>query len=311
MMVAFIDEHRDEHGVEPLCRFLQIAPSTYWRHMQLARQPERRSSRAIRDEHLKAEIVRVHTDNYGVYGVRKVWAQLNREGLGVGRCTVERLMRDLGLAGAVRGRAWITTTRPCGDADRPVDLVDRDFAAARPNELWVCDFTYVASWAGFVYVAFVIDAYARRIVGWRAARRMTADLVLDALDQAIYDRLPDPTGKLVAHSDAGSQYLSIRYAERLADNDIDASVGSVGDAYDNALVESVIGLFKTEVVRRRGPWRNLDDVEYATLEWVDWFNRRRLFGRLGNIPPAEAEQDFYRLNPPTETTEQLRTEALR
>ncbi len=192
-----------------------------------------------------------------------------------------------------------------------MDLVDRDFAAARPNELWVCDFTYVASWAGFVYVAFVIDAYARRIVGWRAARRMTADLVLDALDQAIYDRLPDATGKLVAHSDAGSQYLSIRYAERLADNDIDASVGSVGDAFDNALVESVIGLFKTEVVRRRGPWRNLDDVEYATLEWVDWFNRRRLFGPLGNIPPAEAEHNFYRLNPPTETTEQLRTEALR
>lgn len=239
-------------------------------------------------------IRRVHEANYGVYGARKVWRQLNREGIEVARCTVERLMAAEGLAGAVRG-ATRRTTRPDPAAPRPEDLVERQFTAQRPNQLWVVDFTYVATWSGFVYVAFCVDVFARVITGWRVSRSMTTDLVLDALEMGIWQRQRqghDVQG-LVHHSDAGSQYTSIRYTERLAEAGAKPSIGSVGDSYDNAMAESIIGLFKTEVIRRRGPWRTLDDVEIATLEWVDWFNNRRLLEPIGNIPPAEAEANFY------------------
>jgi putative transposase len=228
-----------------------------------------------------------------VYGPRKVWKQMGREGLRVARCRVRRLMRALGLAGAARGRAWVRTTEADPAADRPADLVDRHFTATRPNQLWVADFTYVATWAGFVYVAFVIDIFARRIVGWRVSSSMRTDIVLDALDQAIYERCDAEVGDLIHHSDRGSQYLSMRYTERLADAGIEPSVGSRGDAYDNAVAESVIGLFKTEVIRLRGPWRHLDAVEVATLEWVDWFNHRRLLEPIGDVPPAEYEARYY------------------
>ncbi len=250
-------------------------------------------ARAQRDAVLGGEIRRVWQENFAVYGVKKVWKQLNREGITVARCTVARLMRDLGLQGAVRGRKFKTTIADDAVA-RPLDLVDRDFTAARPNQLWVSDLTYVATWRGFVYVAFVIDAFARRIVGWRASRSLRSDLALDALEQAIYDRQDDATERLVHHSDRGGQYLSIKYTERLAAAGIEPSVGSRGDSYDNALAESVIGLFKTEVIRRRGPWRSLEDVEFATLEWVAWFNTRRLLEPIGHVPPAEHEVAYYR-----------------
>ena len=292
-MVAFIDEHRDEHGIEPICEMLPIAPSTYYEHKAAQADPGRRSDRARRDEQLKVEIARVFAANYEVYGHRKIWAQLRREGIEVARCTVQRLMREMGLHGAVRGRAWKTTTRP-GTAPAPPDLVDRRFTVDAPNRLWVSDLTYVATWRGFVYVAFIIDAFARRIVGWRVSTSLRTDLALDALEQSIHDRLPEGAEQLVHHSDRGGQYLAIRYTERLAEAGIEPSVGSVGDSYDNALAESVIGLFKTEVIRRRGPWRNIDDVEFAVLEWVDWFNHRRLFEPIGMIPPAEHEDNYYR-----------------
>jgi putative transposase len=306
--VRFIDEHRHdviddrEFGVEPICRVLsghgcQIAPSTYWAAMK---RPA--CARAIRDAELLVEIRRVHVDNYGVYGARKVWRQLNREGIGVARCTVERLMRAEGLAGAVRG-ATKRTTRSDPAAPRPEDLVERQFAAERPDQLWVVDFTYVATWSGFVYVAFCVDVFGRLITGWRASRSMTTDLVLDALEMGIWQR--QRTGRsiqgLVHHSDAGSQYTSIRYTERLADAGAKPSIGSVGDSYDNAMAESIIGLYKTEVIRRRGPWKGLDDVEIATLEWVDWFNNRRLLEPIGDIPPAEAEATYYRTVEPSAT----------
>jgi transposase InsO family protein len=240
---------------------------------------------------LSPEVSRVHRENLGVYGARKVWLQLLREGLPVARCTVERLMRSQGLQGVRRGkRIWTTT--PDETARRPQDLVERKFSAVRPNQLWVADFTYVSTWTGFVFVAFVIDVFARRIVGWRVARSMTTSLVLDALEQAIWAR-QTPKG-LIHHSDRGSQYLSIRYSERLADVGAQPSVGSTGDSYDNALAETVIGLFKTEVIRHRGPWKNIDAVEYATLEWVDWFNHRRLLRPIGDVPPAELETAYYR-----------------
>ncbi|HEX7792780.1 MAG TPA: IS3 family transposase, partial [Vicinamibacterales bacterium] len=215
------------------------------------------------------------------------------EGLRVARCRVRRLMRALGLAGAVRGRAWVTTTQADPVADRPADLVDRHFTATRPNQLWVADFTYVATWRGFVYVAFVIDVFARRIVGWRVSSSLRTDFVLDALDQAIYERCRHDLGDLIHHSDRGSQYLAMRYTERLADAGIEPSVGSRGDSYDNALAESVIGLFKTEVIRVKGPWRHLEAVEFATLDWVDWFNHRRLLEPIGYMPPAEYEARYY------------------
>jgi putative transposase len=290
-MVSFIDAHREVYGVEPICAVLPIAPSTYYAHKACQADPGRLSARAQRDAMLQVEIQRVWDENFQVYGIRKVWRELHREKIRVARCTVGRLMRAMGLQGAVRGRK-ITTTVPDDTAVRPLDLVNREFAASRPNALWVSDLTYVATWQGFVYVAFVIDVFARRIVGWRASRSLRTDLALDALEQALWAR-PD-TDQLVHHSDRGVQYLSIRYTERLAEAGIEPSVGSVGDSYDNALAESVIGLYKTEVIRRRGPWRNLEAVEFATLEWVDWFNHRRLLEPIGNVPPAEFEEAFYR-----------------
>ena len=308
--MRFIDEHRHdriegrEFGVEPICRVLsehgcKIAPSTYWAAVK--RPP---CDRAVRDRELLAQIRRVHADNYGVYGARKVWRQLNREGIEVARCTVERLMSQAGLAGAVRG-ATTRTTRPDPAAPRPEDLVERQFVASRPNQLWVVDFTYVATWSGFVYVAFCVDVYARVITGWRTSRSMSTDLVLDALEMGIWqrERAGHSIQGLVHHSDAGSQYTSIRYSERLAEAGAKPSIGSVGDSYDNALAESIIGLFKTEVIRRRGPWRGLDDVEMATMEWIDWFNNRRLFEAIGNIPPAEAEANHYLTEPSSENLE--------
>jgi transposase InsO family protein len=291
-MVAFIDENRSQYGVEPICATLPIAPSTYYEHRARSRDPDRRPERAKRDETLRDEIRRVWDENFAVYGAEKVWRQLRREGVDVARCTVERLMRVSGLRGAVRGRAFRVTTEADLEAVRPPDLVQREFRAERPNQLWVADLTYVATWAGFVYVAFVIDVFARSIVGWRVSNSLRSDLALDALEQALHARAP--ADDLVHHSDRGGQYLSIRYTERLAEAGIERSVGSVGDSYDNALAETVIGLYKTEVIRRRGPWRNIDAVEYATLKWVDWFNRRRLLEPLGYVPPVEFEAAYYR-----------------
>lgn len=291
-MTAFIDEHRAEYGVEPICRVLPIAPSTYHERVAQRRDLERLSDRVRRDQDLKPEVVRVFAENFGVYGVRKVWRQMNREGFAVARCTIARLMRDLGLQGVIRGKPVRTTTSnkaaPC-----PLDHVNRQFHAPAPNMLWVSDFTYVATWAGFVYVAFVIDVYARCIVGWRVSRTAHAGFVLDALEQAIHERRPVHRGGLIHHSDRGSQYVSIRYSERLAEAGIEPSVGSVGDSYDNALAETINGLYKAEVIHRRRPWRSFEAVEYATLEWVDWFNNRRLLEPIGNIPPAEAEELYY------------------
>ena len=291
-MVAFIDDNRGLYGVEPICDVLPIAPSTYYEFRARIRDPERRPDRAKRDETLRAEIRRVWDENFRVYGAEKVWRQLGREEIVTARCTVERLMRTMGLRGAVRGRAFRVTTEADLEAVRPPDLVQREFRAERPNQLWVADLTYVATWAGFVYVAFVIDVFARSIVGWRVSSSLRSDLALDALEQALHARAP--ADDLVHHSDRGGQYLSIRYTERLAEAGIERSVGSVGDSYDNALAETVIGLYKTEVIRRCGPWRNIDAVEYATLEWVDWFNRRRLLEPLGYVPPVEFEAAYYR-----------------
>ena len=289
-MVAFIDANRDLYGVESICKQLPIAPSLYYEMKAREVDPTRVPPRLQRDRKLVAEIRRVYDENFAVYGARKVWRQLGREEIEVARCTVERLMRSLGLQGVVRGRKCRTTIAD-DTAERPLDRVNRQFQASHPNELWVADFTYVATWAGFVYVAFVIDVYARRIIGWRVARSMHAELVLDALEQAIWAR--SGAKGVVHHSDRGSQYLSIRYSERLAEIGAQPSVGSVGDSYDNALAETVIGLYKTEVIHHRGPWHGLDDVEYATLEWVDWFNHRRLLEPIGNIPPVEYEAQYH------------------
>ncbi|MGG7519483.1 IS3 family transposase [Allorhizobium undicola] len=260
-MISFIDEYRAVFGVEPICRLLPIAPSTYY-------------------------------ENFQVYGVRKVWRQLQREGFDIARCTVSRLMKAMCLQGIIRGKP-IKTTFPDKSAPSPLDRVNRQFKAPAPNRLWVSDFTYVSTWQGFVYVAFVIDAFARRIVGWRVSRTAHATFVLDALEQALHNRRPVHGGGLVHHSDRGVQYVSIRYSERLAEAGIDPSVGSVGDSYDNALAETINGLYKAEVIHRRGPWRTAEAVEFATLEWVDWFNHRRLLEPIGNIPPAEAEERYY------------------
>ena len=291
-MISFIDDHRGSHGVEPICKVLPIAPSTYHEHLAKRADPEKCSARAKRDLALKPEITRVFEDNFEVYGVRKVWRQLKREGHDVARCTVERLMQNLGLQGVIRGKRLRTTIQdkaaPC-----PLDHVNRQFHAPAPNRLWVSDFTYVSTWAGMVYVAFVIDVYARYIVGWRVSRTAHAGFVLDALEQAIHDRRPVNKGGLIHHSDRGSQYLSIKYTERLAEAGIEPSVGSIGDSYDNALAETINGLYKAEVIHRRGPWRSFEAVEFATLQWVDWFNRRRLLEPIGNIPPAEAEENYH------------------
>ena len=276
----------------PICEVLPIAPSTYYEHRSKRADPARQSARARRDDALRPEVRRVFEENWGVYGVRKVWRQLRREGFDIARCTVARLMKSMGIQGIIRGRPHRTTIpdkkHPC-----PLDKVNRQFRVPAPNMLWVSDFTYVATWKGFVYVAFVIDAYSRKIVGWRVSTSAHAGFVLDALEQAVHDRRPVKGIGLVHHSDRGSQYLSIRYTERLVEAGIEPSVGSVGDSYDNALAETINGLFKAEVIHRRGPWRSFEAVEYATLEWVDWFNSRRLLEPIGNIPPAEAEANFY------------------
>src|SRR5271157_5966657 len=291
-MIAFIDEHREVYGVEPICKVLPIAPSSYREHVARRRHPETAPSRVRRDAVLRGKIRRVFDDNFQVYGVRKVWRQLQREGENVARCTVARLMHGMGLQGAVRGKRVKTTVSdslaPC-----PLDKVNRQFHAPRPNALWVSDFTYVATWAGFVYVAFVIDAFARRIVGWRVSRSVHAGFVLDALEQALHERRPVHGGGLVHHSDRGVQYVSIKYTQRLIEAGLVPSVGSVGDSYDNALAETISGLYKAEVIHRKGPWRSFEAVEYATLEWVDWFNNRRLLEPIGNVPPAEAEAAYY------------------
>ena len=291
-MIAVIDDHRGAYGVEPICRVLPIAPSTDHAHAARRADPARLPARAKRDAALVAEIRRVYEANFCVYGVRKIWRQLDREGIPVARCTVARLMRAMGLKGVVRGKT-VRTTIPDPAAACPLDRVNRQFKAAGPNKLWVADFTYVATWGGFVYAAFVIDVFARRIVGWRVSRSARADFVLDALEQALHERRPFAGSGLVCHSDRGSQDVSIRYTERLAEAGIEPSVGRVGDAYDHALAETVIGLFKTEVIHRRGPWRSFEAVEFATLEGVDWFNHRRLLEPIGNVPPAEAEARYY------------------
>jgi putative transposase len=291
-MKAFIDEYRVELGVEPICRVLPIAPSTYFAHAQRLANPAKAPPRVRRDDELCKVIQRIFEENFQVYGARKIWLQLKREGEDVARCTVERLMKRLGLQGAVRGKSIKTTISdkksPC-----PLDKVNRKFTAPKPNQLWVSDFTYVSTWTGFVYAAFIIDAFARYIVGWRVSRTAHAGFVLDALEQALHQRRPQKGAGLIHHSDRGSQYVSIKYTERLLDAGLEPSVGSVGDSYDNALAETINGLYKTEVIHRRGPWRSLEAVEFATLEWVDWFNNRRIFEPIGNMPPAEAEARYY------------------
>lgn len=290
-MVEFIEENRGTYGVEPICAVMPIALSTYYEHRARRLDPERRPERLKRDDELGVEIGRVWEEHFHVYGAQKVWKQLKREQIVVARCTVERLMREMGLRGAVRGKKFKTTI-PDEAADRPLDLVKREFQASRPNQLWVADLTYVATWAGMVYVAFVIDVFSRSIVGWRVSSSLRTDIALDALEQALHARRFEQG--LVHHSDRGSQYLSIRYTERLSEAGIASSVGSVGDAYDNALAETVIGLFKTEVIRAQGPWRNIEAVEFAVLAWVDWFNNRRLLEPLGHIPPVEYEEAYFR-----------------
>lgn len=292
-------------GVEPICRVLSehglpIAPSTYYEARN--RSPSRR---AIRDEQLRIEIGLVHQGNYGVYGARKVWMALGRQQTPVARCTVERLMGELGLSGARRGKKKRTTIAD-PQAVRAGDLVGRKFNPKAPNVLWVADFTYVSTWSGWVYVAFVIDAYARRIVGWRTATNMNTRLVLDAIEHAIWTRqrdgITDLSG-LIHHNDRGSQYTSIAFTERLLDAGIDASIGATGDSYDNALAETINGLYKTELIKPQGPWRTADHVEIATLEWVDWFNHRRLYEHCGDIPPAELEAAYYRRQETRQTAE--------
>ena len=309
-MTAFIDEHRGAYGVEPICRVLPIAPPTYHERATQRRDPGRLSARATHDQALKPEIMRVFAENFAGYGVRKVWRQMMREGFAIARYTIERLMRDMGLQGLIRGKSVRTTisdkAAPC-----PLDHVNRQSHASAPNRLWVSDFTYVAIWAGFAYVAFVIDTYARRIVGWRASRTAHASFVLDALEQALHDRRPVHRGGLVHHSDRGSQYVSIKCTERPAEAGIEPSVGSVGDSYDNALAKAINGLYKAEVIHRRGPWRSFEDVEYATLEWVDWFNNRRLLEPIGNIPPAEVEERYYAVMDDVPIAAQLKPNGLR
>lgn len=291
-MISFIEDHPRVYGGEPICKVMPIAPSTYYHCVACRFDPRKLSDRARRDTVLRPEIKRVWGDNYQLYGVRKAWHQLKREGFEVARCTVERLMKQIGIRGAVRGKV-IKTTVPDTSVPCPRDKVNRQFRAPAPNLLWVSDFTYVSTWQGFIYVAFVIDTFVDRIVGWRVSRSAKTDFVLDALEQALHDRRPVQKSGLIHHSDRGGQYLSIRYTERLAEAGIEPSVGSVGDSYDNALAETINGLYKTELVHRQGPWRSMQALEFATLGWVDWFNNRRLLGPIGNIPPAEAEENYY------------------
>jgi putative transposase len=304
MKVEFVDSQRETHGVQPVLQALQdtpaaIAPSTYY-----AARTRRESARAARGRVLVGQIKRVHADNYGVYGARKVWAELNRQGVEVARCTVERLMRETGLRGLVRDKSP-RTTRPAPETRRPADLVERDFTAAGPNQLWVADLTYVRTAAGWVYAAFVLDVFSRMIVGWQVATSLYTDLALDALQMAIWRRHTtgaDLTG-LVHHSDRGVQYRAIRYAQRLADTGAVASVGSKGDSYDNAMAEAFNSLFKAELVRNIGPWQGIDDLEIATVEYIDWYNNRRLHGELGHVPPTEHEALHAMTHPVTTTLE--------
>ena len=286
-IAPLVDTLRDKHGVGPVCHELDIAPSTYYRYQQHRLQPERRSPRERRDDLLKAEIQRVYDENHSVYGVRKVWRQLLREGISVARCTVARLMNVMGLAGVRRGKKVRTTVSRKGMAAD--DRVNRQFVAERPDQLWVADFTYVSTWQGVAYVAFIIDVFAGVIVGWRVSSSMETTFVLDALEQALWARRPAGT---IHHSDKGSQYVSLAYTQRLKDAELLASTGSTGDSYDNAMAESINGLYKAEVIHRQS-WKNRAEVELATLTWVDWYNNRRLLERLGHIPPAEAEQAYY------------------
>ncbi len=292
-MYGLVDEHRDVHGVEPICAVLQIAPSAYRRHAARSRDQALLSPRAQRDVALMPVVEQVWNANLQVYGADKVWKQMNREGIEVARCTVERLMRRLGLRGVRRGKV-VRTTISDNKAPCPLDKVNRQFRAERPNQLWVSDFTYVSTWQGWLYVAFVVDVFARRIVGWRVSSSMTTDFVLDALEQALYARQPERDSSLVHHSDRGSQYVSIRYSERLAEAGVEPSVGSKGDSYDNALAETINGLYKAELIHRRAPWKTKEAVELATLEGVSWFNNHRLLEPIGYIPPAEAEANYYR-----------------
>ena len=291
-MISFIDDQRTLYGVESICRVLPIAPSTYYARLAVRADPAKASPRCQRDLDLKPKIQKVWDDNWKVYGVRKAWRQLRREGVDVARCTVARLMADMGLRGIVRGKI-IKTTFSDASVPCPRDKVNRQFHSTAPDILWVSDFTYVSTWQGFTYVAFIIDTFANRIVGWKVSRSAKTDFVLDALEQALYARRPDRSGKLTHHSDRGSQYVSIRYTERLAEAGTLPSVGSVGDAYDNALAETINGLYKTEVIRRRSSWKTMEEVEMQTLKWVDWFNHRRLLEPIGNIPPAEAEENYH------------------
>ena len=292
-MRELIDEHRGTFGVEPICKVLQISPSGYRRYSALQRNPQQRCARAQRDDVLAPQIERVWKANMQVYGADKVWRQLGREGHPAARCTVERLMRRRGLQGVRRGKV-VRTTVSDNKAPCPLDRVNRQFRAERPNQLWVSDFTYVSTWQGWQYVAFVIDVFARRIVGWRVSSSMRTDFVLDALEQALYARQPERDSSLIHHSDRGSQYVSIRYSERLAEAGVEPSVGSKGDSYDTALAETINGLSKAELIHRRAPWKTKEAVELATLEWVAWFNNHRLLAPIGYIPPAEAEANYYR-----------------
>jgi putative transposase len=291
--MAFIDRYRDGFGVEPICNALQVAPSGYRHHAAQQKNPALRCARAKRDDALMPQIQRVWEANLQVYGADKVWRQMNREDIAVARCTVERLMKRLGLEGARRGKS-VRTTVPDKTVPCPLDRVNRQFTADRPNQLWVSDFTYVSTWQGWLYVAFVIDVFARRIVGWRVSSSMRTDFVLDALEQALYDRQPERNDALIHHSDRGSQYVSIRYTERLSEAGIEPSVGSKGDSYDNALAETINGLYKTELIHKRAPWKSREAVELATLEWVAWFNHHRLLESIGYVPPAEYEANYYR-----------------
>jgi transposase InsO family protein len=290
-MIAFMETHREAFGVEPVCRVLQIAPATFHRHAAIARNPDLASARARQDKQDLEKIKTVHAQSRGRYGARKVWHQLRRDGHDIARCTVERLMHLHGLQGVVRGKRKTTIPDPAQPC--PDDKVNRQFVAQTPNQLWVSDFTYVSTWAGMVYVAFIIDVFARKIVGWRVSTSMTTGFVLDALNQAICQRCPVGGSGLIHHSDRGSQYLSIRYTERLADAGIDTSVGSVGDSYDNALAESIIGLFKTEVINFLGPWKSMTQVEWETLQWVSWYNTERLHSAIGHKTPQEMEDAFH------------------
>lgn len=290
--MSFIDAHREELGIELICRELAVAHSSYHEHAARLADPGRRPARARRDDEMRDAIRRVYENSFGLYGARKVWHQMRRDGIKVAKCTVERLMRAMGLAGVRRGKTAVTTISnpkaPCA-----LDKVNREFRVSRPNALWVVDFTYVHTWAGFVYVAFVIDAFARRIVGWKVSTSATAGFVLDALEQAIHARRPGPEDGLIHHSDRGVQYLAMNYTQRLAEANLVPSVGSVGDSYDNALAETINGLYKAEVIWRQRSWPGVSAVEMATLRWVDWFNNHRLFGPIGHIPPAEAEANYY------------------